>query len=153
MDKNELLIAKVTNYRGCILNASIDLERAIDAYLTKYMTTDENKQLDIFIFLLDRMSFDAKISAFQAILQRDNPQDFKKKYDKLMGKIRMWKDERNVFAHYSLNDSDNAVNNVSKFVRLVNFRNKIDFKEYTGEKFIEILSGILETANTVRELK
>ncbi len=151
MTKTEQLVRQSVNYRGLILQNCIHLERAIDTYIVKYLSDDDVKQLDIFVFLLDRMSFDAKISVLQSILQRDNA-DYKKKYDKLMGKIRQAKDERNIFAHYSLKTDMQAVKSFPTGLTYMAFRNKVDHKPYTNEKILELIEIINNCTEEIEKI-
>lgn len=153
-NNHKLLLEKAFSYRGQILEHSVILEKAIEEFICKYIAdTNNDIKYKITIYLIDRMSFDSKISVFQSILQSQSDKIvYKKKYDKLIGKIRMAKDERNFFAHYLTSYSQTDINTSEKNLTLVNFRNSINRKTYDEQKISSIISDIVNCATIVFKL-
>ncbi|RYX79597.1 hypothetical protein EON71_00790 [bacterium] len=60
--------------RGIVINVATILEKSIDSYISKYLSSIEEKQNEIYYFLLDRMTYEGKRTAFEAILKKNNTQ-------------------------------------------------------------------------------
>ncbi|MFD1257331.1 hypothetical protein ACFQ3S_11035 [Mucilaginibacter terrae] len=155
MDKFQNLQDKSIIYRGQIITHCITLEKAIEEYICNSITKDEVSKYKIYVYLLDRMHFDGKISVFQTILQQSVSKDeFKKRYEKLMGKIRMVKDERNKFAHYLTYVTDESLERADKELSLVSFRDKVvsDKDVYNDHIINEKIEAIVKCTGMVYDL-
>jgi hypothetical protein len=145
-------------FRGSILNACIGLEKTIDDFIAKDISFDEKTQLRIFSILLDRMTFESKITAFTAIL--DEAQDlagFKKTKTKgyphkeLVKNLRIIKDERNYFAHQSAWLQAEAIRYYPQ-VAFVNFRDKTKIELYNNERATKMIEFIYKITKEINNL-
>jgi hypothetical protein len=140
------LIALGIEYRGTVLDACVYLEKWIDTYIVYYFTWDGDIAMEMLELVLDRVSFDSKISIFEAILKKKTKDLFKKTHSKLFSELRFVKDERNKFAHYiqKINNETNVV--------LICFRNSQTHYEYTGANYELLLSRIEKCAQVVKDM-
>lgn len=141
------LIALGIEYRGTVLDACVYLEKWMDTYIVYYFTYDGDIAMEMLELLLDRMSFDAKISTFEAILKKKLSKDlFKKTYSKLFSELRYVKDERNKFAHYvqKVNSENNVV--------LICFRNSQTPHVYDKSKYELLLSRIEKCVEIIKPM-
>jgi|GEM_PF-2326734 hypothetical protein len=140
------------HYRGVILHDCIALENKICINMAYYFVNSPALYKDIREVLIDRLTFDAKIAILKEIMQRQFPDEFGKKYDKLFSELRVIKEIRNRFAHYPVYTYFKEDAKIPKEFSLINFRDgdgkkvfsKGDF-ELTRKriiKCIEILSAV-----------
>lgn len=145
-------------FRGSVLNECIFLEKAIDDFIAKDISPDEKIQTRIFQILLDRMTFEGKITAFSAIL--DDAQDkagFIKTrktgypHKELIDNIKRIKNERNYFAHYVAWLQPEAL----KFypnVGFINFRDKGVIEWYNEENVMALIALIHKVVKEIYKM-
>jgi hypothetical protein len=145
-------------FRGTILAECIDLEKTIDDFIAKDITFDEETQLRIFSVILDRLTFESKITAFSFIL--DEAQDlagFVKTNTKgyphkeLIKKLRIVKDERNYFAHQTAWIQVEALRYYPQ-VAFVNFRDKTKVELYDNDRIDKMVDLIRATKKEIYEM-
>jgi len=145
-------------FRGTILGECINLEKMIDDFIVKDISFDEDTQMKIFTTLLDRMTFESKITAFTAIL--DEAQDlagFVKTNTKgyphkdLIKKLRIIKDERNYFAHQIAWISIDALIYYPD-VAFANFRDKTKIELYNSERVLKMVELIHRAVDEIQDL-
>ena len=130
-----------SRYRGYVLERCVEVENSVNGYIMKFFFDDLKKGMLLVFYLLDRLSFDAKISVFQSMLQKRFGKDYKRNCDKMMGKIRAVKDDRNIFAHYLLNlRQDAPALGVSYF----KMRNDVALVNYDNDKMKIVFERIEE---------
>lgn len=143
--------------RGIVINVATILEKSIDSYISKYLSSIEEKQNEIYYFLLDRMTYEGKRTAFEAILKKNNTQEeFKRTSKKLIDDIRKVIYQRNYFAHFLINfDPIEAVNHPGE-IGFIEFRDGEKTVWYSREKmikFVELTNKcILEIQNLTDNL-
>lgn len=140
-------------YRGTILHECIILEKTIDDFIAKDISLDEEVGVRVFQILLERMTFDSKITAMSAIM--DDAQRIagfiktkKGRYPHadLIKNIKTIKDERNYFAHQPAWIRPDVLDHYPS-VAFVNFRDtaKIEFYDQTRvSKLIELIHGVVK---------
>ena len=149
-EKQKLITDFSVKLRGEVLERCIEFEMAINQYIMTYFhKTDKNKQFDVLFYLLDRMSFDAKISVFQEMLKQRFGDDYKNICERKIGKLRWLKEHRNVFAHYM---TDLRADSPSNGVNYFKFRNKMQFEYYDLEKIETIFTQANEVVKWIEEL-
>jgi hypothetical protein len=137
-------------FRGEVLERCVEVEMAINAHIMYFFHKDDiDMGVKLVNYLLDRMSFDAKISVFQHMLQTKFEKDYKKSCDKMMGKIRALKDHRNVFAHYM---TYIGVDAPSTGVNYYKMRNELDFTHYDVNAIGVIFEQTKECVNWIETL-
>lgn len=149
MTKNIELSIKL---RGEVLHHVTKLEKWIESSISSVFAENTDMQTWIVVLLLDRMTFDGKISAYEQIFKHKFKQDFKKKCQKLFSELRYIKDERNVFAHFMLSPIHSKENEDNDLIGLLNFRNSIETKEYSSEKVKQIIQRIERCISEIEKL-
>lgn len=151
---NEFSIA----FRGTILNECIFLEKALDDFIAKDISLDEKVQVRIFQILLDRMTFEGKITAFNWILDDgQNLAGFIKSkkngypHKRLIEDIKRIKNERNYFAHYPAWLQSEAIQ-YHPNVGFINFRDKTKIEWYNTERITKLLELISKTKREIYKM-
>lgn len=145
MEKNNNMTKNIElsiRMRGEILHHVTKLEKWIESSISSVFAENADMQTWLVVILLDRMTFDGKISAYEQIMKHKFQQDFKKKCQKLFSELRYIKDERNVFAHFMLSPKHSKENEDTGLIGLLNFRNSIETKEYSTEKINQIIQRV-----------
>lgn len=155
-NKIQLIQLKSIEYRGLILHEASILEKMIDGFICRYFfDTKTSAQLNnaFIVTILDRTSFDSKISIFEALLKiKYGKDDFKKKHYKLFSEIRKAKDHRNIFAHYIIDIySPDEVAKYPNSITLVGFRNAVTQEVYTDSIIDQILSSMRKCVNEIHD--
>lgn len=124
--------------RGLVITQMAGLEKALDTYLSNYFTADTSKQLELFELLLDRMTFDGKRTAFEAILKKNHtPAEYKKNYKGMIEDLRKLIVKRNQFAHFIFDEHNEIKGNVYH-IGLMEFRNAVNTIWYSEEDVAKI---------------
>ena len=146
-------------YRGSIITEWIHLEKYIESYILNYFTKDTEKQLELAQLLINRLNFESKRSVFKTILEKKAIiNGFKKTKSnsypdsELLDEIRKINLERNYFAHYVIDYSEDAVILSPNQITLMEFRDKTVQKAYTQKDYLKLRSRILDVAIKVDEM-
>lgn len=145
------LVERSMHYRGVILHKCIILEQEIEDIIIKYFVSDFGKHIDMHEIIIDRMTFDGKIAAFEELLKRNiSPEDqFDKVYGKLFSELRYLKDIRNKFAHYNIDMSFSRKQKMPKEFSLISYRNGAKAKVFSKGDFDQFNTRI---AKCIEEL-
>ena len=153
MDKEKLaeFVNVIVFYRGSIINEWIMLEKAIENYIVRYLSTDTNKQIEIAELLLDRIGFDMKRGVFKAILDKKAEENgFKKTknnkapHAKLIENLRLINIKRNHFAHYMGVYDESALSDYPEKITLIEFRDQARRITYTQKEYQKIRQDIYD---------
>lgn len=125
--------------RGLVITQMAGLEKAVDTYISNYFTADTSKQVELFVLLLDRMTFDGKRTAFEAILKKNNtPTDYKKTYKGMIEDLRKLIVKRNQFAHFIFDEHTEIEEKQHHVIGLMEFRNTVNTIWYSEEDISKI---------------
>ncbi len=149
-EDHKTLLFKAYLYRGKVVELAIVLEKAIEEYILAYITTDLVAKYKITVYLIDRMTFDGKISVLQNILK---PNLEASEYKKLMAKLRIAKEDRNFFAHQLTSYSQEDISLSEAQITFVNFRNDINRKTFKTEALEKITANITNVTSIIYRLK
>ena len=133
--------------RGNFLHRVIELETFIDAYIAQHFASDDTKLEEIFCLMLSpRISLENKKQVFVYLVDKYNP-EFKrehKKYSSILTKIIEW---RNVFAHYPIDITDEAVKTFEekKLITFIKHKNSDD----NLEKVMTLVNHLILTNEQV----
>ncbi|MBD1364462.1 hypothetical protein IDJ77_11640 [Mucilaginibacter sp. ZT4R22] len=150
---------RAIGFRGTILNQTVILEKAIDQYISKYLTPDVNKQNEIISLLLDRMNFEGKRTTLRAILEKkdleNNIVKTKNKPSKnkpLLESIRQINDLRNYMAHYLVLTIGEALTKFPEEIGFIEFRDSVKVHWITNEVFIDNVREIQEISKLISSM-
>ena len=129
MEERERIEAMISiaayDIRGRILQKAVEIESIINIYIAEHFTKDEAKNEELICLILSpRVTFENKIQIFKYLIDKYNP-EFKnanKQYSKDLTDLC---EERNIFAHYPVEFSQQSLKNytdhsVVTFVKLKN---------------------------------
>ncbi len=132
----QTLIDRCIHYRGYILNRCTILESDIELYVLYHFSSTKNVLIDLHQTVLQKLTFDAKISTFQEILNRNvGDEIFEKKYSKLFIELRYIKDVRNKMAHWPMFVGYKSNEKIPKEFSLISYYNSMENKPYTKGDF------------------
>ena len=104
----ESILQAAQDSRGRILQHAIDMENIMGIYISEHFTKDKDKVEEFYSLILSRVSFESKYQAFIYLVRKYSPEfvtnnpDFHKEIIKLI-------EERNVFAHWPVDFSEQAI--------------------------------------------
>ena len=129
MEERERIEAMVSiaayDIRGRILQKAVEIESIINIYIAEHFTKDKSKNEELICLILSpRVTFENKIQIFKYLVDQYNPEfkDANKQYSKDLIELC---EERNVFAHYPVEFSQQSLKdyvdrNIVTFVKLKN---------------------------------
>jgi hypothetical protein len=126
--------------RGHVLQRAVELESLIDIYIAEHFTKDEIKIVELISLLLaPRITLDNKAQVFIYLIDKYNP-DFKKANPKYANVLKKIIEERNVFAHYPVDFSDEALAAYERDATIifVKLKNSSEYKDAEGEKIASL---------------
>jgi hypothetical protein len=117
------------NIRGRIIQRAIEIESTIDIYIVEHFTKDVAKQVELrALVIAPRVSFENKFQIFSYLIQEYNPEfaEANKGYKKDLPYII---EERNAYAHFPIDFSQEALNNYEKdgIITFVKLKNSKEF--------------------------
>ena len=118
-----------------------------------------DKQLELAELLLDRLTFENKRAVFKAILEKKaDANGFKKTKNnsypnsKFFDDLRLINLERNYFAHYVIDYSEEAIELRDHQITLLEFRDKTTPRVYNEVDYMNLRGRIQNAAKTVSEM-
>lgn len=147
-ENHSLLLTKASFYRGQVIEQCIHLENAIEQYIISTITDDDVVKLKLTIYLIEKMTFDAKIGVLEAIWKNTGIAN-----KKLIGKIRSAKDNRNYFAHQLTSYSQKDIDVAEEQITFTNFRNNIIRKSFNQTDIDKIIVGIVNLTSEIFKMK
>ena len=156
------LLNRASEYRGKVINETIYLEKTIDTYIATYFCDDKLRMSEMhFLFLGDnRMTFESKKQIFDYLCKKHDLEWYKSYQSKR--KIKIGKDtiqmiidldyiiqERNVLAHCFLDTSLEAKTRIDGKLTFLRFKNDKKPFEYTGAKYLELMTTIYNVTNHI----
>ena len=152
--KKEEMFEASTRLRGLVLDATIDIERAIDNYLSNYFCATSNKknELNELLFFTEKVTLESKRQIFCAIVETHN-QAFLNKHPDFLSSIERIVPHRNIFAHLELDDSELAIS--SSDIELVfkkYAKGKLTSKKYDIEQLKNLREDIARVKLCLHEL-
>lgn len=145
------MIKKSAMWRGEVIHLTIVLERTLEACLAFYISDHPNKRMDMLELFLDRMTFESVRTSFASMLKRKcSEEEYKKTYKNFIEEIRKIIIQRNYFAHYLLDNSNEAEHRFPKEIGFIEYRDSAKTYWYSQEKYsvfvkkIETIIGIAE---------
>lgn len=150
MNEKDEIIIRSYQIRGEILNLCTILEKDIEDFICKYFIDDSDKQIELFIIVLDRMTFDTKISVFEVLMKKiyDN---FDKKYAKLFVELRFVKEHRNIMAHHIV-DIFKDHKALKQGVGFISYRNIANVTNYDKGKLKNVIDRTGKCIEVIRGL-
>jgi hypothetical protein len=167
MDKfKEEMLEVAAKYRGNVLNEVIYLERIIDRYITRHFVGDDPaKEFDLHVAVLgnNRMTLDAKKQVFEYIAAKYDPifltkykssrivnpdqKNNKKecKHHNLQSDIAYIITQRNILAHFILDDREEARKRHIDEVTFVRFRDEekpFDFDIHSYNQLMFVIMDV-----------
>ncbi|HEV8284383.1 MAG TPA: hypothetical protein VGQ09_08735 [Chitinophagaceae bacterium] len=137
MEDRETIEAMVSiaayDIRGRILQRAVEIESTLDIYISEHFTTDSVKNEELVCLVLSpRVTFENKIQIFRYLVDKYNP-EFKNEYKQYFKDLVQLCEERNIFAHYPVDFSEQSIINfrdhkVVTFVKLKNVTQEGDIK-------------------------
>jgi len=133
----EKLFSKAIFVRGALLNDVIFLEKVIDNWLAVYFGKDKIRQSEIFelVFCNESLTYNSKIQIFCAIVKKHCP-EFDSKSPKLKSDLEEIGKERNRFAHWMLDTSEEQLK--SNELRLLRSKDFKDYEHYTNTRITKL---------------
>jgi hypothetical protein len=127
-------------YRGLIIEQACIIEAYFDEFLSMYFCTGSPKQKEFVDIILggNRISFDGKKKIINTILTKAK-KDFKTLYPDFNKDMTLFQYERNCFAHYMADTSEEALSKGEWIVGLI----KKSANTRTDYYDVERLSGII----------
>lgn len=140
-------------YRGLLISSFQSLEKAIEYFIADYFIKDPAKSSELTSIILDRMTFEAKRTAYKAILIKTAESNGFVKTNKKgyifkdhLDEISQLNSIRNMFAHYFPvipGSNDGSV------IALAEFRDNFSTKHYSKEDMDTIINRIHKTRDEV----
>lgn len=152
MNKKHDIIDKSVLYRGEILHSCTILEKDIEEVIGKYFTINEDRAIDFLLMVLDRLTFDSKISILDLILKKTFSETYNKKYEKLFTELRIVKENRNIMAHNIVLVSDDYIKPIKQGIGFVNYRNSVNVEWYDKGVFELLMKRINKCVEVIRDI-
>jgi hypothetical protein len=153
-DKLRTIFQKSIQLRGLVLDATIDIERKIDDYLSSYFCNDEIKgnELKEMLWFTERIALGGKKDIFFILIKR-NKKDFLVKYPDFIDKLDKLIPHRNIFAHRSIDYSESILDKPHVEVVFKRYDSgKSKPKTYTVEDVQNLTNDIKEVLKCMDEL-
>jgi hypothetical protein len=160
----EQMMLQMSKYRGQFISVAIEMERCLDYYIaSQFADSDEKKYSLIIHITAPYLQMQKKIEVFETLSQKNNP-ELKERIPDIYSNIRRINDDRNKFAHYSLDFSDEAMKDFSQkqiltLVKLKPTKPNKEFPEGGLERFgilpnifIEIIKASKSTVSSLMKL-
>ncbi|BFG69623.1 hypothetical protein KACHI17_05040 [Sediminibacterium sp. KACHI17] len=139
--------------RGQIINVFASLETHLDIFLGQHFCTHEDKKDQMLNLVLSRITFDNKRAIFKFLIDNYYTK-WLAKYPDFNAAIKDISDERNIFAHYTMDTTlegiDYMVN--SRNVVFIKFKNQRERIEYSEQRINELIGKISKWAEAIAEL-
>ncbi|MFZ4101202.1 MAG: hypothetical protein ACOYKR_04555 [Sphingobacterium thalpophilum] len=119
------IISDSTDIRGFFITDTIVIERRIDNYLANYFCSKpkyRRQELIEMILSSDSMTFEKKKNIFKVVLKKHQP-TFEKEYPELFPFLNSIIENRNIFAHYLLDTSKEALKRYPNDIGFVKYKN------------------------------
>lgn len=153
----EDLVKNASDIRGAIINDTILLERYIDEYIARYMTTTQEKKLDLMEMILctNRMTYSGKTEVFVEILVKTGSPLVASGKKSFLDGLKKIGSIRNFLAHHLLDTSDEGIKlwtdqTTIQFIRFdkeskpfAYNQDKINEAHRLLEKYVGIVGGLL----------
>lgn len=154
-EKLRTIFQKSIQLRGLVLDATIDIERSIDDYLSRYFCADEKKanELKEMLWFTERINLSGKKDIFFMLIKRDE-KDFIEKNPKFMDKLDKLIPHRNIFAHRSIDYSESILDKPKVEVAFKRYdsEGKMKSKTYTVEDVQNLTNDIKDVTKLLDEL-
>ncbi len=145
------IITKSYLIRGEILHLCTILEKDIEDFICQYFTSDLDKGAELFVIVLDRMTFDSKIATLETILKNIYSNDFDKKYHKLFIELRYVRGHRNAMAHHLVDIFENH-KPLKQGVGFINYRDTATVTHYDKGTLKQVIDRTSKCIEVVRAL-
>ena len=125
MTTKEKILLDAFNIRGRVIQRAIEIESAIDIYIVEYFSNDLAKQIELrALIVAPRMTFENKFQVFSYLVNKYHP-EFESEHKNYKKDITYIIEKRNMFAHFPIDFSDEALKAYEKdgtitFVKLKN---------------------------------
>jgi len=139
--------------RGQILNVIATLETNLDIFLSQHFCGKGNKQEQMLELVSPRMTFDNKRQILKFLIDNYYT-NWGKKYQNFNVDLKEIYDERNVFAHYTMDITKDGIEYATKnnLVCLIKFKNTRTRVEYNEAKINNIMNKIIKYSDAIAEL-
>ena len=147
-------------YRGKMLHYMSVLELVMNIYIANHFCGKDNDKIsDMQVLILgdDRMSFKAKMDVFIFIAKKYDLKWYQS-YQGIRKELKLdlihAMEQRNVFAHRVADNEDGPLlgeKSSKDIVRYVSYKNSIGKEEYTEERFIELLTMVVDMSKFIAE--
>jgi hypothetical protein len=147
-------------YRGKMLHYMSMLELVMNIYIANHFCGKDNDKInDMQLLILgdDRMSFKSKMDVFIFIAKKYDSEWYKT-YKGVGKELRVdlthAMEQRNVFAHRVADNEDSPLSGQKldkAIVRYVSYKNSIGTEEYGNEKFIALLTMVVDMSKFIAE--
>ena len=154
MDELTEIIIRVSNLRGQVISRVSTVEMLMNIFLVRYFCEQKDKERDLLetVFATNKITYDSKRDIICALLKKDRFSKFAHK-KQLNDDLQTIGEDRNVFAHYIINNTDDGLGLFRKgLISFIKFKNYSQPKNYT-EDDLKVLEEKLNRAPvTLQEL-
>jgi hypothetical protein len=143
-------------YRGKLIDSFNTLEKTVENYLMGFFKLRQDIVNDFADIILDRLTFESKKGAFNAIMNRKaaekgfvKTQNNSWPHSKLFKDLQECQDERNAFAHYYLltpNSNDGTI------ITLTEFRDGAKNHGYTKDEYDDLIHKMNRLTSEIFDL-
>jgi hypothetical protein len=148
---------KAAYYRGKMIEEFCKVELELERYLGAYFLNKSEERWDFKTYILDRLTFEAKRTAFKGLLDKKAIADgfIKTKnnkwvHGKLIDQIKRLNDQRVYFAHYYLAYPRPHGKYV---ICLTEYRDTLKTHDYSGEQMDLLIAEIKKVAKDIEDLR
>jgi viroplasmin and RNaseH domain-containing protein len=154
MDELSEILVRVSNIRGALINRVVTLEMLMNIFLVKYYCDSKDKEQDLLetVFATNKITYDNKRDTIFALLKKDRFANFAFKKE-LCDKLQEIGVDRNVFAHYVINISDDGMELFRKgLISFIKFKNYSQAKTYTENEIRSIEDKLNRATDLLHDL-
>ncbi|WP_461460439.1 hypothetical protein [Mucilaginibacter sp.] len=156
-DADNVYKEKASYYRGKMIEEFCKVELALERYLAAYFLKIPEERREFKNYILDRLTFEAKRTAFKGLLDKQATEDgfIKTKNNKwahgsLVDQIKKLNDQRVYFAHYYLAYPRPPGKYV---ICLTEYRDTLKSHDYSADRMELLILEIKQVAKEIEELK